>query len=186
MEQKSYKQDYKLEIVADIANEENHIRGIAKKLFTNPMTIMRKVKELEKENVIDYKIKGKNKVYSLKKTAEARSYIIKSENYKLVKLLSRYPSLRIIVDKIQEDSRIKLAVLFGSYAKGLAGKDSDIDIYIETQNRDLRDNIRLLDSKLSVKIGKYDKSSLLIKEIEKNHIIIKGAEIYYEKNKFFG
>ena len=43
----------------------------------------------------------------------------------------------------------------------------------------------MLDSKLSIKIGKYDKNNNLIKEIEKNHVIIKGVDEYYEKNKFF-
>ena len=43
----------------------------------------------------------------------------------------------------------------------------------------------MTDTKLSIKIGKYDKSNLLIKEILKNHIIIIGVERYYEKNRFF-
>lgn len=30
----------------------------------------------------------------------------------------------------------------------------------------------------------YNKESLLIKEIERNHVIIKGIEIYYEKINF--
>ena len=46
-------------------------------------------------------------------------------------------------------------------------------------------DLEIFDSKLSIKIGKYDKKSLLIKEIEKNHIIIKGVEEFYEKTNFF-
>ena len=90
-----------------------------------------------------------------------------------------------IIEKIQNDKRIRLAILFGSYAKGLAKKDSDIDIFIETNNKKIKDDISLIDSKLSIKIGKYNKSNLLIKEIEKNHVIIKGGEYYYERNQFF-
>lgn len=181
MEQK----DYKLEIVNRLLNNEDHIRELAKKLSTNHMTILRRIKELEKENVVDYKEEGKNKVYFLKKTIEAKSYVFKTENYKLLKLLEKYPRLRNIIEKIQKDRRIKLAILFGSYAKGIAKQDSDIDIYIETQNRKLKQEIQMIDSRLSIKIGKYDKSSLLIKEIEKNHVMIRGVEEYYEKNKFF-
>lgn len=181
MEQK----DYKLEIVNRLLNNEDHIRELAKKLSTNHMTILRRIKELEKENVVDYKEEGKNKVYFLKKTIEAKSYVFKTESYKLLKLLEKYPRLRNIIEKIQKDRKIKLAILFGSYAKGIAKQDSDIDIYIETQNRKLKQEIQMIDSRLSIKIGKYDKSSLLIKEIEKNHVIIRGVEEYYEKNKFF-
>jgi len=79
-----------------------------------------------------------------------------------------------------------LAIIFGSYAKGLAHKDSDIDVYIETTNLQLKKDIEQLNTKLSVKIGKYNSTNILIQEIEKNHVIIKGVEQYYEKNKFFG
>ena len=79
-----------------------------------------------------------------------------------------------------------MAIIFGSYAKGLAHKDSDIDVYIETTNLQLKKDIEQLNTKLSVKIGKYNSTNILIQEIEKNHVIIKGVEQYYEKNKFFG
>ena len=65
MEQK----DYKLEIVNELLNNKNHIRGIAKKLDINHMTIVRKIKELAKDNVVDYREEGKNKTYFLKKMA---------------------------------------------------------------------------------------------------------------------
>lgn len=181
MEQK----DYKMEIVNELLSNENHIRGIAKKLNINHMTIVRKIKELAKENVVDYKTEGKNKKYFLKKTIEAKNYIFSAENYKLNKILEKYPNLRNIIEKIQIDKRIKLAILFGSYAKKLVEQESDIDIYIETTDKKLKEDLSSINSKLSIKIGKYNKSNLLIKEIEKNHVIIKGVEHYYEKNKFF-
>ena len=40
-------------------------------------------------------------------------------------------------------------------------------------------------SKLSIKIGKFNTKSLLIKEIIKNHIIIRGLEDFYERAEFF-
>jgi len=181
MEQK----EYKLEIVEELLKNENHIRGIAKKLNTNHMTIVRKAKELAKENVVDYKEEGKNKTYFLKKTVEAKNYVFSAENYKLNKLLKKYPTLRHIVEKIQKNKKIKLAVLFGSYAKGISKPDSDIDIYIDTEDKKIKEEVILIDSRLSIKIGKYNKASLLIKEMEKNHVIIKGVEQYYDKNKFF-
>src|SRR3989344_3210641 len=127
MEQK----DYKLEIVLELLKEENHIRGIAKILNINHMTIFRKIKELFRENVVDFKEEGKNKKYFLKKTIEAKNYIYSAESYKLNKVLRKYPLLRTIIEKIQNDKRISLAVLFGSYAKGIAKPSSDIDIFID-------------------------------------------------------
>jgi len=182
MEQKSYK----LEIINVLLKGNIHIRGIAKKLNTNHMMIVRKIKELSKENVVDFTQEGKNQTYFLKKTAEAQAYVFIAEEYNLLQTITKYPGLRGIIEKIQRDKRIKLAVLFGSYAKGLAGKDSDIDVFIETKDKNLKKELALIDSKLSIKIGTYNKENILIKEIDKDHIIIKGIEYYYEKNQFFG
>ena len=76
-------------------------------------------------------------------------------------------------------------MVFGSYAKDTANSKSDVDIYIETEDKKIKTEIESISSKVSVKIGKYDKSSLLIKEIEDNHIIIKGVEKFYENRGFF-
>lgn len=181
MERKSYK----LEIVNYLLREESHIRKIAEKLNTNHMMVVRKVKELQKENILDFVREGKNKRFFLKKTIEAKNYAFITENYKLIKIIQKYPELRTLIEKIQKNNKVKLAILFGSYAKGIAKKDSDIDIFIETNNLNIKKKLQLINSKLSIKIGRYNKENRLIKEIEKNHVIIKGVELFYEKNKFF-
>ncbi len=181
MEQK----DYRLEIVNILLKEKDHVRKIAKRLNINHMMITRKLKELLKENAVDFKKEGKNKVYFLKKTIEAKTYSFITEEYILLKTIKKYPQLRKIIEKIQKNKNIKLAILFGSYAKGLAKKDSDIDLFIETKNKKIKKELSLIDSKLSIKIGTYNKKNNLIKEINKNHVIIKGIERYYEKNQLF-
>ena len=177
--------DYNMEIVLDLLKGSNHIRGLAKALSTNQTTIARKIKELAGNNAVDYAFAGKNKSYSIKKTAEARQYVFMAEHYKLLQTLSRYPAVRGIVEHIQKNSSVQLAMIFGSYAKGTAHKDSDIDIYIEGINKKLKQELELLNSRASIKMGRYDRNSLLIKEIGKNHIIIKGVERFYENSGFF-
>ncbi len=71
MEQK----DYKLEIILELLKKESHAREIARALNINHMAIVRKITELLKENVVDYKEQGKNKVYFLKKTIESKTYV---------------------------------------------------------------------------------------------------------------
>jgi len=181
MEQK----DYILEIIKQLIKGGNHVRGIAKELNTNHMLIVRKIKELFRNNIVDFKQEGKNKSYFLKRTIEAQVYILMAEHYKLLQIIGKYPTLRRIIEKIQNDKRIKLAILFGSYVKGTATKDSDIDIYLDTRNLNLKRELNPLDLKLSIKIGRYNKKDNLIKEIENNHVIIKGVEEFYEKSKFF-
>ena len=108
-----------------------------------------------------------------------------AENYKIIKILIKYPSLRRIIEKIQNIPSVKIATLFGSYAKNVAKENSDIDVYVDTKERKLKYELEQIDSRLSVKIGEFDKENLLIKEIIKNHIILKGVEEYYEKIGFF-
>ena len=177
MEQK----DYNMEILNVLLNGENHIRGIAKKLNTNHMMVLRKLKELSDKSVVDFKREGRNQVYSIKDSPEARVFIIMTEQYKLFKCIEKYPYLKDIIKKIQGDRKIKLAVIFGSHAKGLARKNSDIDIFIETSDRKLKEKYSEIDSRLSIKIGRLGKDNLS-QEIGKNHVIIKGGEIYHEKD----
>lgn len=183
MSQKSY--NMSVMIVQSLLKRENHIRALAKVLGTNQTTISRKMHQLYDENIVDFREEGKNKVYFLKKTLEAREYIFIVEMHKTLQAIKKYPRLRKIIDKIKENKRISLAVIFGSYAKGTATKQSDIDIYIETEDRKIKEVAELIDTKLGVKIGLYDRKNILIKEIEKDHIIIKGVEKFYEKNEFF-
>jgi len=175
---------YKIKIVEELLKEENHVRGLAKKLKTNQTTIARKLKELQKENILDFKQQGRNKVYFIKKSLEALQFIIIVENYKLLEILKIYPYLRQIIQKIKKDKRIKLVILFGSHARKTATKESDIDIYIETTSKDIKREFEEINSRINVKIGKFNRRSLLIREIEKNHLIIKGVELYYEKSDF--
>jgi len=176
---------YNIKIVLALLKSENHVRGLARTLGTNQTNIARKVQELYRENIVDFKQEGRNKVFFLKKTLEAKQYAYSAEMQKLVEILKKYPSLRRVIEFIKKSEKISMAVLFGSYAKGIAHKESDIDIYIDTTDARVKKEVELVDSKINIKTGRYDKNSLLIKEVDKNHVIIKGVESYYEKNKFF-
>jgi len=173
------------EIILILLKGENHIREIARRLKTNQTSVKRRLDKLYKQNIVDYRIEGKNYVYFIKKTLEARSFVIMSESYSLILFLENYPKLKGVIKKIIEKENIPMAIIFGSYAKGMPNESSDIDLYIESENFDLKKEIELIDSRLSVKIGRYDRGNLLIKEIEANHIILKGIEQLYEKNRFF-
>ncbi|PIN90456.1 hypothetical protein COU61_02675 [Candidatus Pacearchaeota archaeon CG10_big_fil_rev_8_21_14_0_10_35_13] len=177
--------DYTLEIVGELLREKGHARAIAKNLKTNHMTINRKIKELLDKNVLDLKEEGRNKSYYLKKTIEAKRYVYMYEHYKLLEFLKKHPDMKRLIKEIQDDKRFRIAMIFGSYAKGLEKKESDIDLYIGTEDSKVKKDLEKLDNRINMKIGKYNKENLLIKEIEKNHIIIKGVEEYYERNKIF-
>ncbi len=172
-------------ILALLKYKESHVRGIAKITSQPHANVSRLMKKLLKENIVDFKYEGKNKIFRLKKGIETLNYAYMAEHYKLLKLIEKYPTLAIITESILSKADENLVIIFGSFAKFSATKDSDIDIFIETTNRNVRLAVENINSKLSVKIGQFDTNSLLIKEIIKDHIIIKGVEYYYEKNKIF-
>lgn len=176
MEQKNYK----LEIFNILLKNRDHVRSIAKKLNINHMMIVRNIRVLLDANAIDFISEGKNKKYFIKDSPEARSFFLMTEAYILIKLLGKHSFLRDIVGKIQKDKKIKLALIFGSYAKDLERKNSDIDIFIETNDLKIKQKYSEVDSKFNVKIGKLGKDNLS-KEIWKNHVLIKGEKIYYDK-----
>ncbi|MEK6878509.1 MAG: nucleotidyltransferase domain-containing protein, partial [Nanoarchaeota archaeon] len=132
-----------------------------------------------------YKNEGKNKIFFIKNNLKAKNYIYSAEIHKLNKLLKKHPELSIIFEDIKKTFTKGLIILFGSYAKGNSKQDSDIDIYLETNNNKIKEKIKEINSRLSLKIGKFDTKSLLVKEIIKNHMIIRGLEEFYERVDFF-
>ena len=179
------KVNYNYEVLLLLLKKRMHQRELAKTLKTSLTRIQSVLTELRNINVVDYNIVGKNHIYHIKKNLISKSLILNAENYKLIKLLRKYKKLEPIFKEILEKSPKTIILLFGSYTKGTENKNSDIDIYIDSTNQKIKDKLRDVYDGLSIKIGKFNKNNLLIKEIIKNHIIIKGVEEYYEKIKFF-
>lgn len=173
------------EIILHLENEELHARALSDLLEVSHITIGRRLMDLRKENILDFRKRGKNKVFFLKRSMEGKNAVMIAEIYWQSRILSRYSVLRGIFRKIQGMPDIPLALLFGSYAKELANTGSDIDIFIETMDNNVKKQVEKYHSALSVKIGPFDRNSPLIREIMKDHVIIKGFEVYFDKTGFF-
>ena len=159
-----------------------HVRALAKEIHVSSMQASRLLRQLQHQLLVDYVKEGRNKVYFLRNTVEARSALDAAEHHKLILLLQKYPLLRSVTEDIQKDKKIKLALIFGSYAKGIAKEQSDIDIFIQTNDKTYRERLKLIDSRAAVKTGSLSVGGPLVNEINKNHVIIKGVEEYYATN----
>jgi|SRR3989344_5853955 len=75
-------------------------------------------------------------------------------NYKLIAYAQDFVSF--LLEHLEEADKINSIVLYGSVVRGEAGKDSDIDIFIETSEQ-IGDKIERLKEKFyaSVKVQKY-------------------------------
>ena len=177
--------NYNYEVLLLLLKKQMHGRELSKELKTSLTRVQSILTELRNINVLDYKVEGKNHIYFIKKNLTAKTFIINAENYKLAKIINKHPELEPIFQDLIQKSKCRLIILFGSYAKGTSKKDSDIDIYLETTNQKTKEEVQKIYDLISVKTGKFNPEDLLIKEIIKNHAIIKGADEYYEKIKFF-
>lgn len=178
------KVNYVYDVLLLLLKKEMHQRELAKALKTSLTRVQSILAELRNINVLDYNEEGRNHVYFIKKNIVARSYILNAENYKLIRLLRTYTFLEPIIKEVMEKCSAKMILLFGSYAKFIPKEDSDIDIYVDTTNQKIKEAIQKIYPSISVKIGNFNPDDLLVKEIIKNHIIIRGGEEYYEKIKF--
>ncbi|MDU5083274.1 nucleotidyltransferase family protein [Tissierella carlieri] len=104
-------------------------------------------------------------------------------------MTSNFISVETIMEKIApifEKYPINKAILFGSYAKGDATINSDVDLYIDTNGKlrglDFVGLLEILVNTLEMDIDLIDKShieqdSLIMQEIEN------GGMVIYEKSK---
>jgi len=182
---KQIKINYEFEVILCLLKREMHGRELVKELKTSLTRIQRILRKLRDYNILDYKKEGKNHIYFIKKNLVSRVWIMNAENYKLAKVVSKYSFLEPLFQDIIEEINSEPIILFGSYAKDNPKKNSDIDIYVNTTSLKISKKVEEMNDLINVKIGKFDKDEILIKEIIKNHVIIKGVEKYYEEVEFF-
>jgi len=173
--------DLEHEIILHLLRDDTaHVREIARNLEAPHSTVSRKLHGLVKKNIVDCEKRGKNKVYFLKSNLSSRICMYNAERFKFLKLIKTYPEMKIILKDVLESTDKDLVVLFGSYADFRADKDSDIDIYVEGTDQDIKEELENIHSKVNAKIGKFDPGESLIDEIIKKHIILRGVQRFYQ------
>src|SRR3989338_561075 len=96
------KVNYEYEVLLYLLKKEMHGRELTKELKTSLTRVQAILNELRQINVLDYKTEGKNHIYFIKKNLVAKSFILNAENYKLAKLLGKYPLFEPLFKEITE------------------------------------------------------------------------------------
>ncbi|MBU4216467.1 nucleotidyltransferase domain-containing protein [Candidatus Parcubacteria bacterium] len=104
-------------------NKQNYINELAKILEIDPGNIDKKLKELEREGILASELRGNQKYYFLNKDFSLLKEVERLYNFK-------YGFGKIIADAIMEVDGVKEVYIFGSYAKGGFGDESDIDLLL--------------------------------------------------------
>ncbi len=137
---------------------------------------------LEKAKILKSKIEGKNKYFSLNmENIKTKFYLQQAEIYQTDLFIEKYSQFKMFLKSIKINSPI---IVFGSFAKFTADKNSDLDLLIISDKK-LELPFHLLPFKPH-QINMSEKTFLkaieqqedLIKEIEENHIILNNHSFY--------
>ena len=164
-------------------NREYYIREVQKLLKISPRTSQLILNDLENKGILESKTKGKIKDYTIKRNSLSQRYIIFSEQYKAIAFLEKKLIIKEIIEKINPFIE-GIGIIFGSYAKDIAKKDSDLDIFVIGKYN--KEKIKKVSKTYGIEINikcyplkTFEKNlanDILLKEILKNHIIFLNAE----------
>ncbi|MBU4352578.1 MAG: nucleotidyltransferase domain-containing protein [Nanoarchaeota archaeon] len=172
--------------------EKLHLRKIAVSLKTTHRTISLHLERLRKLQVFKCELVGKSKQYFLNLCNPlVKKYIVAAENYASLDFLKKNALIRQIFleldEKIIPENGI---ILFGSYAKGYANSESDIDILVigEIKSQDFIEKIETIyGRKISVKSATLEEFSealknkgILASEVLKGHIVLRHPSLFVE------
>jgi hypothetical protein len=140
------------------------------------------LKTLEKRRILKSSVNGKNKYFSLNlDNIQTKLFLLQAEIYKTFLFLEKYPSFKTFLKEVSTQS---LQLIFGSFAKFNAGKDSDVDLLIVSRYEE-KIPIHLLPYKVhEIRITDdafrkaMENQEALIKEIEENHVILNNHSAY--------
>ena len=154
---------------------------IAKKNKLNQKTVSNYLNSLEKENILRSKTQGKNKLYflNLDNMEIVKNFIISVEHIRTINFYKKNILIKEIAEKLQ--NHIKgIAIIFGSYVKNTQKKDSDLDILIigKAKEKEIDNISKIYKKEINLNIYPNLEQDILTKEVIKNHIIIKNAELF--------
>ena len=166
--------DFKVEITGSF---------IAKKKKLNQKTVSNYLNKLEKEHILKSRMQGKNKLYfiNLNNREVIKNFIIAVEHLRTINFYKKNILIREIVEKIYKHIR-GTAIIFGSYTKNTNKQDSDLDILIigKCNEKEINNISKIYKREINFKIYSKLEQDTLIKEVIKNHIIIKNTEQFIE------
>ncbi len=168
-------------------NKEYYIREVEHLLSISSRTALITLAKLETIGILNSKMRGKIKLYAYNSSIIAREYSILAEQYKKIHFLECNTVIKEIIEKL-EPCVNGMVVIFGSYAKGLQKKDSDLDIciagscdkvLIEQIGKRYGIEINIKQYPLDI-FTKYlrETDDILIKEVIEHHVLINNAEAF--------
>ena len=173
-----YRNDYRISL---------HLRHIARETNVDVKAVQLQLKRLEHANLLSSVLKGRNKEYFLNlNNLNVKYYLTMAEAFFTVNYLDENFQIKKVISEIR--GKVDgIVLLFGSFAKGYATKESDIDIFVITGKRfdkSIIDEVSMIiGRKISVKssgkkqfLDGLKNADPLISEVALGHITLKGID----------
>ena len=172
------------------------IRSLARSLKKSYPLVYNNLLSLEERGIITKKDIPPGKVITLSENIP-KNVIINIEMKKRDNFLKRHPEIKLMLEDTLKSVKNPFFILliFGSYAKGKQTKKSDLDILIIVKEKN---DIKEIERAVNKTITKAKKSLIFIEikdfkemikndkefnvgnEAKKNHVILYGAEQFYQ------
>ena len=173
------KRNREMEIVALYLsgyNKQFYLREISKLTKIPLKTTQTLIAHLGKDKILKSRVSGKNKYFQLNfDNIQTKFYLLQSELHRTAVFIEKYPLFKTFMKEIKANAPI---IVFGSFAKFKADKDSDLDLLIVSKEK-----VKLPFHLLAYKtheiyldensfLKSLERNETLIREIEENHIIL--------------
>ena len=162
-----------------------HVREIARLVKMNRQTASETLKKMEGERILDSQTEGRNKLYFINKASpKAKILIQNAENRKKLDICAKRREISRLVEYLDGSG---VALLFGSYTKGIERESSDIDIMLIGRGKDFGAfkketgrEVHVFEMEKKQFLGKLAKKDHLVIEAVRNHVCLRNAEKFIE------
>lgn len=166
---------------------------VKKTKITRPRTL-RALRSLAKCGILTISKEANVKYYLLAKIQNTYAILSLIEYNKSSNFLEKNKTLKRALEMLAKTYKDYLVLaIFGSYAKGYAAKNSDVDLLMIKEsfsNREIKNIEDIIDiingrtglkiSPYLMKLGELKIKNKLVKEVIENHILISGGELFFK------
>lgn len=179
-------------LLLDKPEKQFTIRGVARELGRSYPSVYNNLLGLERKEAITKTDLPPSKIISLNEFAPP-DILIDIELKRKRGFLKKHPWVRVFMEDILLQDTFFILLVFGSYAKGLNKKNSDLDLLFIVPSKDdiaiieaaalksytkVKKGLNIVDSKDFIEMVK-NTSFNVCNEAKKHHIILYGVEAYY-------